>query len=205
LPRAEQAAKIGLGIAARFHAITDRINRLGRLDRPALALVVLDDQREKIEAIHFRCARFWFVFEVPLDLFKGLVVFRFGTNWTDHFLRHDTVSGSMQSYSAWVPMNFTSTRPNSNDMWTINRYLLPPRSKMTRLSPTKSTVPPNCRFISAGLAQCALGAIANHARIGPSARGCRAQNSLSVRRAITCMVSPYHVAIMVTTNPRPVE
>ena len=36
---------------------------------------------------------------------------------------------------------------------------------------TKSTVLPNCRFIPAGLAQCALAAIANHARIGPSACG----------------------------------
>jgi hypothetical protein len=68
-------------------------------------------------------------------------------------------------------MNFTSTRPNANEMWTINRYLLPPRSKMTRLSPTKSTVPPNSRFISAGLVHCALAAIVNHARIGPSACG----------------------------------
>ena len=50
-------------------------------------------------------------------------------------------------------MNFTSARPKVYDTWTISRYLLPPRSKMTRLSPTKSTVPPNCRFISAGLAQ----------------------------------------------------
>jgi hypothetical protein len=69
LPRAEQAAKIGLGIAARFHAVTDRVNRLGRLDRPALALAVLDDQGEKIEAIGFRRAQFWFVLEILFDLF----------------------------------------------------------------------------------------------------------------------------------------
>src|SRR5262249_50687442 len=112
---------------------------------------------------------------------------------TDHLLRHDTVSGSMRSYSEWVPMNFTRTRPNANDTWTINRYLFPPRSNMARLSPTKSTVPPNCRLISAGLRQCALAAMANHARIGPSACGRRAQNSVSVRRAITCMATSYHV------------
>ena len=29
-----------------------------------------------------------------------------------------------------------------------NRYLLPPRSKITRLSPTKSTVLPNCRLVA---------------------------------------------------------
>jgi len=97
LPRAEQAAKIGLSIAACFHAVTDRVNRLGRIDRPALALVVLDGQREKIKPIGFRCARFWLAFEVTLDLFERLVVFGLGTNWTDHLLRHDTVSGSMRS------------------------------------------------------------------------------------------------------------
>ena len=77
----------------------------------------------------------------------------------------------MRSLAARVPMNFTSTRPNVNDTWTTNRYLLLLRSKMTRLSPTKSTVVPNCRFISAGFAQSALAAIAGHARIGPSACG----------------------------------
>src|SRR5260221_85267 len=50
LTRAEQAAEIGLGIAAGFHAVTDRIDSVGRFDRPALALIVLDDQCEKIEA-----------------------------------------------------------------------------------------------------------------------------------------------------------
>ena len=45
-------------------------------------------------------------------------------------------------------------------------------------------------------------AIANHARIGPSACGYRARNSLSVRRAITCIAKPYHVTNLVTT-PEP--
>jgi hypothetical protein len=114
LPRAEQTPKIGLGIAPRFHAVADRLNGLGRLDRPALALVVLDDQCEKIEAVRFLCARLRFVFEVPLDLFKGFVVFGFGTNWTNHFFRHDTVSGSMRSYSAWVP-----GAPANSGSWTL--------------------------------------------------------------------------------------
>jgi hypothetical protein len=43
-----QSAKIGFGIAARFHAVADRVNRLGRLDRLAIALVVLDNQLKKI-------------------------------------------------------------------------------------------------------------------------------------------------------------
>ena len=85
MPRAEQTPKIGLGIAAGFHPVTDRLNGLGRLDRPALALVVLDDQCEKIEAIRLLGARFRFVFEVPLDLFKGLVVFGFGSELVESF------------------------------------------------------------------------------------------------------------------------
>jgi hypothetical protein len=67
-------AKVGLRIAACFHAVTDRVNRLGRIDRPALALVVPDDQREKIEPIRLRRARLWFAFDVPLDLLEGLIV-----------------------------------------------------------------------------------------------------------------------------------
>jgi hypothetical protein len=47
LSRAEQAAEIGLGISAGFHAVTDRIDRIRRLDRPALALVVLNDNARR--------------------------------------------------------------------------------------------------------------------------------------------------------------
>jgi hypothetical protein len=65
-------------------------------------------------------------------------------------------------------MNFTNTQPNVYDTWTISRYLLPPRSKITRLSPTKSTVVPNCRLMALGSRQRALLVNANHARIGPS-------------------------------------
>jgi hypothetical protein len=68
-------------------------------------------------------------------------------------------------------MNFMSTRANVNETWTTSLYLFPPRSNMTRMSPTKSTVPPNYRFISVGLAHCALAATAGQARIEPSERG----------------------------------
>src|SRR5207253_350461 len=121
------------------------------------------------------------------DLVERSFVIGLGSERTDYFFGHDTVSGSMRSYSEWVPMNLMSTRPKANDTCTTSRYLLPPRSKITRLSPTKSTVLPNCRFISDGVVQCALLAIANHARIGPSAGGWRIQNTLNVRRAITCI------------------
>ena len=43
LARAEQPAKISLGIATCFHAVTDRIDCIGRLDRPALALIIFYD------------------------------------------------------------------------------------------------------------------------------------------------------------------
>src|SRR5215831_7020239 len=99
LARTEQAAKIGLGIAARLHTITYRIDRVGRVDRPALTLEVLDDQREEVEAVGVRRARLGFVFEVSFDLVERRVVVGFGANRTDQFFRHDTVSGSMRSYS----------------------------------------------------------------------------------------------------------
>jgi hypothetical protein len=46
-----QTAKIGVSVARCLHAVTNRIDRVGWLDRPALALVVLDDQYEEIEAV----------------------------------------------------------------------------------------------------------------------------------------------------------
>jgi transposase len=70
LARAEQTAKIGLSIARRLHAVTNRIDRVGRLDRPALALVVLDDQCKEIEAVGFRRVRLGFVFDVLFDLLE---------------------------------------------------------------------------------------------------------------------------------------
>ncbi len=55
LARAEQFAEIGLRIAARLHPVTDRVDRIRRFDRPAPALVVLDDQCEKIKTVGLRC------------------------------------------------------------------------------------------------------------------------------------------------------
>jgi hypothetical protein len=49
-------------------------NCIWRLDRPALALIVFDDQREQIEAIAFRRARLWLVFEVSLDLLDRVLI-----------------------------------------------------------------------------------------------------------------------------------
>jgi hypothetical protein len=66
------------------------------------ALVVLDDQREQIEPVRLRCARLRLAVELAFDLVEGLVVFGFGADWTDHFLRHDTVSGLMQSAAIGV-------------------------------------------------------------------------------------------------------
>jgi hypothetical protein len=68
------SAKVGLGVAARFHAVADRVDRLRRVDRPALALIVLDVQREKIEAIGFWRAQLRFISEALLGLFERSVV-----------------------------------------------------------------------------------------------------------------------------------
>jgi hypothetical protein len=58
------------GYSPRLHPITNRIDRVGRFDRPAVALVVLDNQRKEIEAVGFRRARFRFVFEVSFNLLE---------------------------------------------------------------------------------------------------------------------------------------
>ena len=87
-------------IAARLHPVTDRVDGIRRFDWPALALVVFDDQCEKIKTIGLRCPGLRFVLEVPLDLVQRYVVVRFGVKWTDHFFRHEMVSGSMRSHSA---------------------------------------------------------------------------------------------------------
>jgi hypothetical protein len=98
LARTEQAAEIGLGKAAHFHAVADRIDRIRRFDRPALALIVLDDQCEKIETIGVRSARLRFAFEISLDLFERRVIVGLGAKHADYFFRHDTVSGSMRVF-----------------------------------------------------------------------------------------------------------
>ena len=161
LARTEQAAEIGLGKAAHLHAVADRIDRIRRFDRPALALIVLDDQCEKIETIGVRSARLRFAFEISLDLIERGVIVGLGAKHADYFFRHDTVSGSMRSHSACSPISFTRRRPNVKDTAGTSR-----RREIPRLSPTKSTVAPNWRFISVGFAQCAAAAMASHARIG---------------------------------------
>jgi len=78
LARAEQAAKVRLGIATRLHAVTNRFDRVRRHDRPLLALVVLDDECEEIELVGLRRTRLGFVFEVPFDLAERGVIVGFG-------------------------------------------------------------------------------------------------------------------------------
>jgi hypothetical protein len=80
LARSEQSAEIGLGVTARLHAIADRIDRVRRLDRPSLTLVVLDNQREEIEAVGFRRARFGLTFEISFDLVERRIVVGLGAN-----------------------------------------------------------------------------------------------------------------------------
>src|SRR2546423_3648099 len=74
-------------------------------------------------------------------------------------------------------------------MCATSRYLLPPMSKTTRLSATKSTFAPTIAFTSAGTLHAALATPSYEARSGPSAGGGRSQNSRSVRLAITCIAS----------------
>jgi len=71
-----------------------------------LALVVFNDKCEQIEVIGPRCAQLRFLIEVALDLGQRGLIVGLIPERADHFFRHDTVSGSIRSWSAWVPMNF---------------------------------------------------------------------------------------------------
>src|ERR1700676_3628844 len=53
---------------------------------------------KKIKTIGLRRPRVRFVLEIPLDLVQRHVVVRLGVKWTDHFFRHEMVSGSMRSW-----------------------------------------------------------------------------------------------------------
>jgi hypothetical protein len=63
LSRTKQAAKIGLAMAAGLHATADGVDHIRRRDWRSSALIVLNHQREKVEAVGFGRARFWFVVE----------------------------------------------------------------------------------------------------------------------------------------------
>src|SRR5581483_10443992 len=108
-------SQLRLTVPAGFHAVPDCIDCIGRIDRPMLALIVLDNQRQQIEAIGLGAARLWLVVEITFDLVERSVIIGFRAKRTNYFLPHVTVSGSMRSYSECVPTNFTSTRPNENE------------------------------------------------------------------------------------------
>ena len=112
LPRAKHAAEIGLGQAAGVHAIQDGLYRVRRIDRPMPPFVILDDKSQQVEAIGLGCSLLRLIVETAFDLVERVLVVGLAAERADGwFLRHETVSGSMRSYSAWVPMNFTNTRP----------------------------------------------------------------------------------------------
>src|SRR5262249_51847901 len=113
LARTDQAPKVGLRVAAKFHAIADCVDRIRRFDRPFLALVVLKNKRQQIETVRLRRSRLRLVFKIAFNLRERRPVVGLRADWADWLLRHVTVSGSMRSYSACVPMNFTSTWPNT--------------------------------------------------------------------------------------------
>src|SRR5262249_57699900 len=115
LTRANQAAEVSLRIAASLHAVADGVDRTGWFDRPRLALVILDHERQQIKSVGCRRARFGRLVKVALNFSKGHIVVSLAAKRADYRLgrtsfRHDTVPGSMRSYSGWVPMNLISTR-----------------------------------------------------------------------------------------------
>jgi len=89
------------------HAMADHFDRMRRPDRMVLLFVGLDQQGQQIEAVGLRCAFVGLILEVALDFSESGLVFGGGA---DGAIDHRTLFGSIRSYSAWVPTNFTSTR-----------------------------------------------------------------------------------------------
>jgi hypothetical protein len=44
---------MGLGEPSGLHAVTDRIDGIGRTDRPMLLLIISDDERQEVELVCF--------------------------------------------------------------------------------------------------------------------------------------------------------
>src|SRR5262245_36753554 len=85
LARADEAAEIGLCIAADFHAVPDGVDRIGRIDRPMPALVVLDDKGEQVEAVSGGRASLWRLVEIALNRGQCRVVVSLAAQWADYF------------------------------------------------------------------------------------------------------------------------
>jgi hypothetical protein len=54
LPGPEQPPKIGLRVTRRFHPIADRVDRVGRLDRPVTLFVIGNHKSEQVELVGLR-------------------------------------------------------------------------------------------------------------------------------------------------------
>src|SRR5882757_8300910 len=116
----------------------DHLHGMRRADRMVLVFIGFDQQRKQVETIGFGRILLRLVGEVLLDFHESRLVFGFGADGT---IDHRTVSGSIRSYSAWVPTNFTNTRLNRYAMCTTSRYLFPAMSKMTRFPPWEQERP----------------------------------------------------------------
>src|SRR5690349_10857985 len=111
-----------------FHVRGDGRHRIGGGDGIVFVLVCLDKGGQDIEAFAIGRACFGLVLEVFGDLRESPVVVVFGPDGAN--VLHHTFSGSILSYSLCVPTNLIRTLWNLYATWTINRYLLPPMSKM---------------------------------------------------------------------------
>src|SRR5690242_15157902 len=93
LARSDQPAEIGLREAPGRHPVPDGLDRIRRVDRPVLLLVVLDDECQQVEAVRLRRPKLWLLIEVRFDLVKRRLIIGLCTQGTDRFFRHETVSG----------------------------------------------------------------------------------------------------------------
>jgi len=164
-----------------IHAEKDRVNRIWRRNRLVLVLVGFNQGHEHIEPIVLRSTGLRV--PKPLHLGESCLVLPHISYWFD-FHRY-TTSTSIRSYWAWLPTNLMKSILAVYLMATTRRYLFPPMLKTTRELPTKLAFL-CCRLMSAGVAQSAFDASANHARRGASESwwAGASQNSRRVRRAM---------------------
>src|ERR1700733_730593 len=169
--RSDQPSQVALAVSSLVHTKSNRLDRVRWIDRPVIRFVNFNQRSEHVETIGFGRSPLRFAGEIRFDLPERPIVIGFRLDRANVHFFHHTLSGSILSYSLCVPMNLISTRLKRYAMCTTRRYLFPPISKITRLSPTKSTFLPNLALMSAGPFHSARVTTAYQLRSGPSASG----------------------------------
>src|SRR5690348_15399353 len=109
--RAEEPSEVLLSIAFCGHDLANRVDRRGGLDTPVLPLIGADQRKQDLEAVALGRASLRLAEEVGFDFRQrgGVVGFTVDRAKIVHGLLYSRPwsAGSIASYSAWVPTNFT--------------------------------------------------------------------------------------------------